>query len=169
MNLQSKRVLHSSPSLAAFTLASGRLGGLILFLLIAPCACDHPAAPTVTMQIGRESFALELATTEAEQELGLMHRDHLDSDKGMIFIFPDVAIRTFWNHDVSFPLDLIFLDAGGRIVSIKQMQQFSDLDVSSDAAAKYAIELNAGTAAGVGVKTGDTLSIPNQVAALSGR
>jgi hypothetical protein len=112
------------------------------------------------MRIGDQSFELELALTEAQQELGLMHRDHLDSDKGMLFIFPDMQVRTFWNHDVSFPLDLVFLDSSGKIVSIKQMQKFNDLNVSSDVPAKYAIELNEGTAANVGIKIGDSLSIP---------
>jgi uncharacterized membrane protein (UPF0127 family) len=113
--------------------------------------------------MGGQTFTLELATTQAQQELGLMHRDHLDADAGMIFIFPDMGVRTFWNHDVSFPLDLVFLDGSGKVVSIKRMEKFSDLDVSSDVPARYAIELNAGTAANLGLKTGDTLPIPPQV------
>jgi uncharacterized membrane protein (UPF0127 family) len=55
------------------------------------------------------------------------------------------------------------------VVSIKRMEKFSDLNISSDVPAKYAIELNAGTAAEVGIKTGDLLSIPSQAAGAAGR
>ena len=155
---------------SASSSASLRLCGCILPLLFVIVGCGRaPALPTVSMRIGGQSFTLELATTESEQELGLMHRDHLDADAGMLFIFPDSAVRTFWNHDVSFPLDLIFLDSSGRIVSIKRMEKFSDLDVSSDVAAKYAIELNAGTAANLGLKTGDVLSIPPPIVTVETR
>ena len=158
-----KRIFFSaSVSASEFIRRGGRLCGCILFLFsfATLSACEHANSSTVSMRIGDQSFELELALTEAQQELGLMHRDHLDSDKGMLFIFPDMQVRTFWNHDVSFPLDLVFLDSSGKIVSIKQMQKFNDLNVSSDVPAKYAIELNEGTAANVGIKIGDSLSIP---------
>jgi len=142
---------------------------LPLILLVAPNGCGHAGLPTVSMQIGGTPFTLEMATTPSEQITGLMHRDHLDPDKGMIFIFPNIALQNFWNHDVSFPLDLIFLDQNGKVVSIKRMEKFSDLNISSDVPAKYAIELNAGTAAEVGIKTGDLLSIPSQAAGAAGR
>src|SRR5580698_9368538 len=120
--------------------APSRLRGSILCLFLAIQGCGRPAAtlPTVPMVMGGQTFTLELATTQAQQELGLMHRDHLDADAGMIFIFPDMGVRTFWNHDVSFPLDLVFLDGSGKVVSIKRMEKFSDLDVSSDVPARYA-------------------------------
>jgi uncharacterized protein len=155
--------------LFASSSASLRLRGCILFLSLFLSACDHPSVPTVPMTIGGQTFNLELATTEAQQELGLMHRDHLDANGGMIFIFPDMAVRTFWNHDVSFPLDLVFMDPAGKVVCIKQMQKFSDLDVSSDVPAQYAIELYEGTAAGLGVKTGDVLPIPPRVVVVENR
>ena len=121
------------------------------------------------MYIGNQTFSLELATTEAQQELGLMHRDHLDSDKGMLFIFPDSQVRTFWNHDVSFALDLIFLDPSGKVVSIKRLETYSDKDISSDQPAKFAIELNAGTAAALGVKPGDVLTVPPPIEVVENR
>ena len=84
-----------------------------------------------------------------------MHRDSLDPDHGMIFILQKEKVQAFWNHDVHFPLDLIFLDAGGNVVSLKHMDAYSEKIVPSDAPAQYVIELNAGTAARLGVKVGD--------------
>jgi uncharacterized protein len=127
------------------------------------CGCDQPAKtelPTTQMQIGGKSFTLEIATTLPEWERGLMHRDHLDSDHGMLFIFPDEAPRVFYNHDVSFPLDVVFLNSKQTVVSIIHLETYSDLDVPSGAPARYAIELNAGTADQLHVTPGTQLEIP---------
>jgi uncharacterized membrane protein (UPF0127 family) len=134
-----------------------------LVLIAALIGCDQrPASslPVTRMQIGSETFNLEIATSFHDQEVGLMHRDQMDSDHGMIFIFPDEAERSFWNHDVHFSLDLIFLDAGGTVVSVKRLDAYSERGVSSDAKAKYAIELNAGTAKRINLKSGMQLALP---------
>jgi uncharacterized protein len=147
----------------------------VLILICFSClltACDHPPAgglPTAQMQIGNETFILEIATTEPEFELGLMHRDHLDSDHGMLMVFPDESPRVFWNHDVSFPLDVIFLDSGQKVVSIIHLQTYSDLDVPSGAPARYAIELPAGTADQLHVTPGTRLKIPGSVVVQNGQ
>ncbi|HEX4053918.1 MAG TPA: DUF192 domain-containing protein [Tepidisphaeraceae bacterium] len=141
-----------------------RVRHILAFLLAAALiGCDqHPAGslPVTRMQIGTETFDLEIATSSHDQEVGLMHRDHLDSDHGMLFIFPDEAERDFWNSDVHFPLDLIFLDAGGKIVSLKHLDAYSVKNVPSEARAKYTIELNAGTVARLNLKLGDRLTLP---------
>jgi len=116
--------------------------------------------PTTRVQIGNQPFTLEIADNPRDQEIGLMHREHLDADHGMLFVFPDSRKRQFWNHDVAFPLDLIFLDGDGVVVSIKGMQAYRDLDISSDFPAQYAIELNADTARRLGLIVGARLSLP---------
>ncbi len=115
------------------------------------------------MRIGSETFNLEIAIKPHDQEVGLMHRDHLDSDHGMIFISDEAMTQAFWNHDVHFPLDLIFLAADGRVISIKHMDAYNDRSVYSDGPAKYTIELNAGTAARLNLKLGDRLALPKDV------
>ena len=134
-----------------------------LFLLVAPLGCDKKSdssLPITQMQIGNETFNLEIATSSKDQEIGLMHRDHLDTDHGMIFVFPDEQVRDFWNHEVHFSLDLIFLNSAGDVVSIKLLQAWNERSVSSDVPAKYAIELNAGTADKIGLKVGAHLTVP---------
>jgi hypothetical protein len=138
---------------------------LIFFLLlwVAGCGRTSPTVlPTTHMQIGGQDFSLEIATTPHEQEVGLMHRDYLGADQGMIFPSSDEKERVYWNHDVHFPLDLIFLDGSGAVVSIKRLETFSDRNVSSDAAAQYAIELNAGSAQRLHVEVGQHLEIPKE-------
>ena len=137
---------------------------LALFLL--QC-CEHPTAsglPVTTMEIDGESFTLEIATSSHDQEVGLMHRDSMDDDHGMIFVFPDEDERIFWNHDVHFGLDILFLDGSGKILSIKQMPRYSEQNYHSDGNSKYVIELNEGVAAKLGLSPGMTLQIPPDAA-----
>jgi uncharacterized protein len=139
---------------------------LAILLILAPAGCRNKQAsllPVTSMQIGSERFDLEIAISPHDQEVGLMHRDSLDSDHGMIFISPKEQAQTFWNHDVHFPLDLIFLGNNGHVVSLKDMNAYDEKVVASDAPAQYVIELNAGTAARVGVKVGDQLMLPGDV------
>jgi uncharacterized membrane protein (UPF0127 family) len=139
---------------------------LAVLLTVASAGCRQKQAsllPVTSMQIGSGHFDLEMAISPHDQEVGLMHRDGLDSDHGMIFINSEEKPQTFWNHDVHFPLDLIFVGTGGSIVSLKHMDAYNDKAVASDAPAQYVIELNAGTAARLGVKVGDRLDLPKDV------
>jgi uncharacterized membrane protein (UPF0127 family) len=139
---------------------------LALLLLFAPAGCRHKQdslLPVTSMQIGSERFDLEIAISAHDQAVGLMHRDSLDPDHGMIFISPKEQAQTFWNHDVHFPLDLVFLGADAHVVSLKHMDAYDEKVVASDAPAQYAIELNAGTVARLNVKVGDRLDLPGDV------
>jgi uncharacterized membrane protein (UPF0127 family) len=139
--------------------------GCLLVIPLFSGGCHHQPTglPVTTLSIGSQNFTLEIATTDPQKTLGLMHRESLAADHGMIFLFGSEAPRTFWNHDVHFPLDLLFLGKDGTIVSIKRMESYSDLNVSSDVPAEYVIELNAGTADKLKVKVGDHLTLPDQV------
>ncbi len=151
------------------------IGRVIAFVLlcVALVGCERPkpasSLPVTQMQIGGQTFNVEIATSFHDQEVGLMHRDHLDADHGMIFPFPDEEVRGFWNHDVHFPLDVVFLNANREIVSIVRLETFSEKSVSSVAKAEYAIELNAGTAARLGLKVGDRLDVPKEALSTGGK
>lgn len=115
------------------------------------------------MTIGSETFNLEVADSKSEQQRGLMYRDSMPADHGMIFVFPDEEEREFWMESTFIPLDILYLDASGRVVSIKPMKPRDRTAVASDGPAMYAIELNQGTAARVGVRPGDVLEIPQEI------
>jgi uncharacterized membrane protein (UPF0127 family) len=119
--------------------------------------------PTTRMAIGKESFNLEIAYRPEDQETGLMKRKTMSADHGMIFVFPAERNLTFWMKNTLIPLDIIYVDRAGRVVSVKPMKPLDETGVPSEGPAMYAIELNAGTAARVGVKAGDQLAIPEEL------
>jgi uncharacterized membrane protein (UPF0127 family) len=138
---------------------------LVVALCLSACAPTEPntGLPMTKMQIGSKTYALEVANTEATRERGLMRRDSMPADHGMIFVFPDAADRAFWMKNTRFNLDILYLGDSGRVVSIKQMKAHDLTGVPSDGPARYAIELNEGQAAAAGVKAGDTLTLPGDL------
>jgi hypothetical protein len=123
---------------------------------------QQPAAtlPTANVQVGKNVYKLELATTDATRRHGLMERDNLDHGSGMLFVFLRPEVLGFYMYHTRFDLDIINLDAGGVVVSIKTMKAYDTQTISSDYAALYAIELLKGEAANSGVKVGEKIKIP---------
>ena len=138
---------------------------LVCFLV----GCDEQGPnrdlPIVQMRVGSQTFALEVADTDEAREIGLMHRDSMPKDHGMIFMFDESQIRGFWMKNTKIPLDIIFVSSDGRIVSIHQMEPYDINTTSSDYPARYAIELNQGAAQDAGAKVGDVLQIPSRSSA----
>jgi uncharacterized protein len=153
-----------------FPRRAANLTGLLLLLTLsaelvgcesAPATAPAKTLPTCTMTIGSKSYELEMARTSDEQETGLMKRDSMPENHGMIFIFDAERLQQFWMKDTRFPLDIIFLDHAGRVVSVSTMQAYDLNNTSSVEPAQYAIELNVGQAKAAGVERGNTLKIPD--------
>ncbi|MGH7215085.1 MAG: DUF192 domain-containing protein [Tepidisphaeraceae bacterium] len=121
------------------------------------------ALRTVPVAIGSKTFTLEIADTERSRTKGLMHRKSLSADHGMIFVFAREQSLAFWMKDTLIPLDILYLDASGKVVSIHQMKPLDRGTTRSAAPAKYAVELNEGAARSAGVKSGDTITLPVEV------
>ena len=138
---------------------------LLPLIVLAFAGCQEQSSsdlPSVQMKIGNRTFNLEVARTREAQERGLMKRDSMPQDHGMIFVFSDDVVRGFWMKNTRFALDILFVDSAGKIVSMRQMRPYDENNTSSDYPARYAIELNKGSAAAAGVKVGDTLQIPSE-------
>src|SRR5579863_6660397 len=104
----------------------------------------------------RAAVTVEVASTTAQREVGLMFRKHLDDNAGMIFVFPDSAPRNFWMHNTEIPLDMIFADASGRVTGIvANAQPYSDKLLGVDGNSQYVLEVNGGFCAKNGIKPGD--------------
>jgi len=107
------------------------------------------------------SFNVEMALTPTQQAQGLMYRTEMDDQAGMLFVFNDVAMRSFWMKNTLIPLDMLFIDADGTILHIHDSAQPQDLtSVKSKYPAKAVLELNGGAADKMGIEEGDTVVHP---------
>ena len=106
---------------------------------------------------------VEVADTEAARERGLMYREHMDDDAGMLFLFPDAAPLNFWMKNTLIPLDILFFDAEWNLVSTATMTPCVADPCAlypSEGPAKYALEVNAGFLKSNGIAKGWTVSAP---------
>lgn len=90
---------------------------------------------------------VEIADTPEERSRGLMFRTELPEGRGMLFIFEEQQVRSFWMKNTVIPLDILFFDAGGRLVSIATMEPCMEdpcLPYPSVGEAQYALEVPAG-------------------------
>ena len=116
---------------------------------------------TAKIIVGNSQLEVELAATPATRSRGLMYRQSLPEERGMLFVFPQEQMLTFWMRNTTLPLSIAFADAAGRIVTISDLDPLSEALVSSGAPARFALEVNRGWFLRHGVSPGDSLlSIP---------
>jgi uncharacterized protein len=119
------------------------------------------ASLTIAAANGDHRFTVELAETPAQMEQGLMFRRSLAPDAGMLFDFKRPTMATMWMRNTLIPLDMLFVDAQGRIVNIQQRAvPESDAIISAAAPVRAVIELNGGTTARLGIAPGDRVLYP---------
>ncbi|MFC1674185.1 DUF192 domain-containing protein [Pseudomonadota bacterium] len=113
----------------------------------------------ITAGDGRtHTFDVEIASTPAQQRRGLMFRDHLSADQGMLFDFQPPRQVAMWMKNTYIPLDMLFADETGRVVFIAQNTQPHSLDmITGPEGVRYVLELPAGTAVRLGLAVGDRL------------
>ena len=111
--------------------------------------------PQTTLTIGRHSLTAEVASTDSHRSTGLMYRRMLPEDRGMLFVFPDVALHGMWMMNTYLPLSVAFLDREGAIINIADMQPHTTDAHSAARPAKYALEMNQGWFRKRGIKAGD--------------
>ena len=111
---------------------------------------------TVITACGRHGFTVELAETWPQRVQGLQGRRELAPDHGMLFDFGQAMAVTMWMKNTLVPLDMLFIDTGGRIVNIASDTQPLSLEmISSGGPVRAVLELNAGTAGRIGARSGD--------------
>tara|TARA_R100001082_G_C4348228_1_gene153275 strand:- start:164 stop:1075 length:912 start_codon:yes stop_codon:yes gene_type:complete len=103
---------------------------------------------------------IEIPKTPTEFKLGLMFRESLDYNSGMLFVFEEVGQKSFHMKDTRIPLDIAFIKEDGTIESIKQLEPFTLLPVSSDGDVLSALEVNRGWFAENNIKVGDKIRNP---------
>lgn len=148
-------------------------------LLVAACRAGEPAAdlggqpgqeaaarlPTVELiaetASGRHPFIVEVARSPGEQARGLMFRDHLAPDRGMLFPFDPPSPASFWMKNTLIPLDMIFIRADGTVARIAENTVPQSLEsVESGEPVSAVLEIAGGRARQIGLRPDDRISWP---------
>lgn len=134
----------------------------ILWLLPLALICASCMAREPHVVFKGQKFTVELAETKEARDLGLMFRDELPDDHGMLFLFPVEAMRSFWMRNTRIPLDIMYFDADLRLINVQTARPCRTRNCPtypSTGPAKYVLELNAGKAAELGAQPGDRLEL----------
>ncbi len=113
--------------------------------------------PIVPLTIDGNKILVEVANTESTRMAGLMFRNELGTDNGMLFVFADDVSRAFWMKNTLIPLSIAFMDEKGAVENTLEMPPQTEQTFMSAGPAKYALEMNAGWYTKHGVKPGDMI------------
>ena len=138
------------------------LAVLLIFSLLNVANSWGYGSPSI-VEIGAEDGTVvmaEVVTSFEDRARGLMYRDALGDDKGMLFVFDTDACYAFWMKNMNFPIDILWLDGGMGVVDIATAEPCTDncLSYVPDHPARYVLEVPAGFAAAHGISTGSILS-----------
>jgi uncharacterized membrane protein (UPF0127 family) len=138
---------------------------VLLLALAAPALANCPQAPqflrteplSIATQRGVAHFTVEIADTDTTREIGLMCRTHLGPQRGMLFDFgqPQGGVA-FWMRNTLIPLDMVFIAADGRVVSITQdAKPLDETPIPAGGVILGVLEIAAGRAAALDIQPGD--------------
>lgn len=160
-----------------FAILSGSLSILTLYLWLLTVVLTAALGPTAALAQpavqfaqdrlwietaeDRYEFQVEIAATPAQRSRGLMFREHLADDRGMLFDFQAPQPVTMWMRNTLIPLDMLFVEEDGRIHRIvAETQPLSDRTIPSGGPVRAVLELAGGRAAELGIEPGDRIVHP---------
>jgi len=132
---------------------------IVIFLALIVLAAFYPKQKQVCFK--EKCFSIEIAKTQEERSSGLMFREKLDFDSGMLFVFPDNGIHGFWMKNTLIPLDIIWINNGKIVYIAKNMQPCKETcdSIIPDKNSRYVLEINSGLSEKLGLKAGDEVSL----------
>ena len=158
-----RRPRRSAGALAALLLTAA-LGTTATAPLRSQPAADtvapNPRLPQIEMQAGMHVIRAEVAADGPTRMRGLMMRERLGPNEGMLFVFEQKAGHCFWMKNTLIPLSIAFLDDDGTIANIADMQPQSEQSHCPARAVRYALEMEQGWFARRGLKAGSKLQQP---------
>ncbi len=127
---------------------------LVLHFVLLLAALAHAQNAEVTLSIAGHKLRAEVAGTDDARTQGLMYRDRLEENRGMLFVYPAPGTHAMWMMNTTIPLSVAFIGRDGRILNIEDMEP-QTVDVhSSRGAAAYSLEMNRGWFAQRGIGRG---------------
>lgn len=120
---------------------------------------ENKSNNTSQVCVKNKCFEVEIADTEKEREIGLMNREYLAPNGGMLFVFGQAGIYSLWMKNTLIPLDMIWIDENNKIIFIKENAEPCKIErcesFGSNKKAKYVLEINGGLVEDMGFEIGD--------------
>lgn len=113
--------------------------------------------PVIPLNAGIHVIKAEVAATEAQREQGLMHREKMGQNEGMVFLFGAPAGVCMWMKNTLIPLSVAFIDEAGKIINIEDMEPQTLESHCAKKPATYALEMNRGWFKQRNIKAGSTI------------
>ena len=149
------RNTHHKTSKRIFTTAF-----LVMIALSPEIKAGNLERITIKSDDERHEFNVEVMRKSHERASGLMHRDHLDQDAGMLFDFKRQLIARMWMRNTLIPLDMLFIHEDGEIINIRRNTiPHSQEILSSNIEVRYVLEINGGLSEKLGIKPGDQMEL----------
>jgi len=151
------------------------LAATALLLLLAFGACsDDEGPPDITPDNGDAAYELtitnadgetatlqvEVAATRGQRERGLMERESMPEDRGMLFLFPEEVSLGFWMRNTPLPLTIAYISSSGEILELRDGQPFDETILRPARPYRYALEVNQGWFERHGFGPGDQVTLP---------
>lgn len=130
---------------------------LVGALFVQVLTAGNPPAQVriIDLHIGEQRLTAEVADSEPLRRQGLMFRESLPEDHGMLFVWTEPARYAMWMQNTPLPLSVAFIAADGRIVNIERMQPHTTQAHQANAPVIYALEMEQGWFAARGIRAGD--------------
>lgn len=154
------------PALSRFHVVASALAALFFLLsTLQPAGADivyQRQSLTITTAAGKSHvFNVEIAATPDQRQRGLMYREEMAADHGMLFVFETKRRITMWMRNTVLALDMLFIDRDGVIRTIHEdAEPMSEAIIDSREAVDFVLELNAGTVRNLGLAPGDRVEAP---------
>ena len=132
---------------------------LILFSATGKSFSGGKETEKVALSINGRPLIVEVARTPQMRQKGLMFRESLGPKEGMLFVFEEEQVLSFWMKDTGIPLSIAFLDKNGKVTDIIDMEPYSTRPVRSSGLCRYAIEANRGFFEKAGLLVGDRVNL----------
>lgn len=116
-----------------------------------------PKLALITLNAGKETIKAEVAAIEATRQQGLMFREKMAKNDGMLFVFPQLGYHAMWMKNTMIALSVAYMDDNGKILSIHEMAPQTENSHQSAGPARFALEMNAMWFSAHKVNVGDTI------------
>lgn len=144
------------------------MGRIVLLFTVSLCLAQGVEAKETkkkmfSLTIQGKKLQVEVARSEQEKSRGLMFRKKLGENEGMLFVYGEEEILSFWMKNTPIPLSIAFINKSGRIVDIQDMEPFSLKTHVSAYPAQFALEVNRGWFKQNGIGIGAVVKLPSNI------